>query len=211
MPARAPGSKMQAISRIEGRTDDVLELAVPPFSGFHSMPLWSPSHIVDIVVQTAPGRSPCSCLKKHWSAAAEALQKESRHGASGSPGACRPSHDHGSKLRRILPKRSDSAKIRRLKFSFVLSWENPNLGNLHFPFRTVSHCEHRLPFLRCSSQSLKRSTATKGWSLKYSGVACDTKCPRTLASMGATRHNSPGRGLPRVGRHRPAHHRRERI
>ena len=103
------GSKMQAISRIEGRMDDVLELGgatiFPDF--IRRAVVGAHPDIVDYqVVQTAPDALTLFLPQEAlWSAAAEALRKEiARHGASEVTldRAGQKIHDHGSKLRRIL-------------------------------------------------------------------------------------------------------------
>ena len=82
------GSKMQAISRIEGRMDDVLELGgatiFPDF--IRRAIVGAHPDITDYqVVQTSPQALTLFLpQEEHWTAAAEALHQEiERHGASG--------------------------------------------------------------------------------------------------------------------------------
>ena len=107
------GSKMQAISRIEGRMDDVLELGgatiFPDF--IRRAIVGAHPDITDYqVVQTSPQTLTLFLpQEEHWTAAAEALHQEiERHGASGVTldRASQKIHDHGSKLRRIMTKKS---------------------------------------------------------------------------------------------------------
>ena len=107
------GSKMQAISRIEGRMDDVLELdGATIFPDFIRRAIvGAHPDITDYqVVQTSPQALTLFLpQEEHWTAAAEALQTEiERHGASGVTlnRASQKIHDHGSKLRRIMAKKS---------------------------------------------------------------------------------------------------------
>ena len=107
------GSKMQAISRIEGRMDDVLELGgatiFPDF--IRRAIVGAHPDITDYqVVQTSPQALTLFLpQEEHWTAAAKALQTEiERHGASEVTldRAGQKIHDHGSKLRRIMTKKS---------------------------------------------------------------------------------------------------------
>ena len=107
------GSKMQAISRIEGRMDDVLELGgatiFPDF--IRRAIVGAHPEITDYqVVQTSSHALTLFLPQEElWTAAAEALQTEiERHGASGvtMDRASQKIHDHGSKLRRIMTKKS---------------------------------------------------------------------------------------------------------
>ena len=107
------GSKMQAISRIEGRMDDVLELGgatiFPDF--IRRAIVGAHPDITDYqVVQTSPQALTLFLpQEEHWTAVAEALHKEiERHGASGVTldRAGQKIHDRGSKLRRIMTKKS---------------------------------------------------------------------------------------------------------
>ena len=107
------GSKMQAISRIEGRMDDLLELGgatiFPDF--IRRAIVGAHPDITDYqVVQTSPQALTLFLPQdEHWTAAAEALHQEiERHGASGVTldRASQKIHDNGSKLRRIMTKKS---------------------------------------------------------------------------------------------------------
>ena len=107
------GSKMQAISRIEGRMDDVLELdGATIFTDFIRRAIvGAHPDITDYqVVQTSPQALTLFLPQdEHWTAAAEALHQEiERHGASGVTldRASQKIHDNGSKLRRIMTKKS---------------------------------------------------------------------------------------------------------
>lgn len=105
----ACGSRLQAISRIEGRMDDVLELGdATVFPDFIRRAIvGAHPDISDYqVIQVAPYELTLFVpLAEHWPAASQALRTElERHGASGI--AVRRSenkiHDQGSKLRRIM-------------------------------------------------------------------------------------------------------------
>lgn len=107
------GSKMQAISRIEGRMDDVLELGgatiFPDF--IRRAIVGAHPEITDYQVVQTSSHALTLFLpqEEHWAAAAEALHKEiERHGASGVnlDRARQKIHDLGSKLRRIMTKKS---------------------------------------------------------------------------------------------------------
>ena len=99
------GSKMQAISRIEGRMDDVLELAVHHFPDFIRRAIVGPSRHRGLSGRAnRPLRSPVPASRGIVVRSRRALERKLQDTERRSHvGPCGPKiHDHGSKLRRIL-------------------------------------------------------------------------------------------------------------